>query len=110
METKELNAKDLEAVTGGVKLENTKIDKKSLKKDDSEPAIKPVMPKVLETEKVPKPTPLDPNPKTPEETIRHPIPSLPSRPVRGGIFSRRFPTAFSGPCAKPLDKPGRGML
>jgi len=69
METKELNAKDLEAVTGGVKLENTKIDKKSLKKDDSEPAVKPVMPKVLETEKVPKPTPPDPNPKTPEETI-----------------------------------------
>ena len=107
METKELNAKDLEAVTGGVKIditkiENTKIDKKSLKKDDSEPAIKPVMPKVPETEKVPKPTPLDPNPKTPEETIRHPIPSLPSRTVRGGIFSRAFSPLFSRPvCQTP---------
>ena len=56
--------------TGGkTSLSRDRTDKKSLKKDDSEPAIKPVMPKVLETEKVPKPTPLDPNPKTPEETI-----------------------------------------
>lgn len=63
MEKKELDLKDLEAVNGGVKLN---FEKKALAKDDQEPAIKPVVPKVLETQKAvpakPVPTPLDPDP------------------------------------------------
>ena len=68
MEMKELNEKDLKVVTGGVKTDGAKITK-DLNKVAPTPVINPVVPKVAETDKVLKPTPLDPVPKTPTETI-----------------------------------------
>lgn len=64
MDRKELDPKDLEAVSGGVKTG----DKAKIATKIPEPAIKPVVKPVVETQKVRReiPTPVDP--KIPEET------------------------------------------
>ncbi len=65
MEKKPLDPKDLEGVSGGLKISS---ETKSLVKD-SEPAIKPVVPKVSETtQKKPHPTPIPVDPSVPGET------------------------------------------
>ena len=61
-EKKELKKSDLEKVNGGVHINSGRTD--SPKEPD--PAIKPVVPRTTETEKVIRPTPLDP--KIPAET------------------------------------------
>ncbi len=65
METKKLDLKDLEEVSGGLKI---KAEMKSLEKD-TEPVIKPVVPKVAEIQKKkPNPTPTPVDPSVPGET------------------------------------------
>ena len=61
-EKKELKKSDLEKVNGGLK----KAPLKTGSPSEPDPAIKPVVPRTTETERVIRPTPLDP--KIPAET------------------------------------------
>ena len=61
-EKKELKLDDLEKVSGGVHISSGR----TVSPKEPDPAIKPVVPRTTETEKVIRPTPLDP--KIPAET------------------------------------------